>query len=275
MEQLKGIASIFPFFEQYPTWVRVGVATWIVAGAVLLGCLLLVPRSKKLESENGEESQRLLTDSQREEAKKPPVDSPNNHYQAALIGLIKLDCSKHRMASNPGIYTAERSACEALSEVRQNITILVAYRRVLAGEIKTIPKGKFSYKEVGSFVSRIEVMRTNGTNTPNVIALRRLVSDLEAASNVLIGASTREKLIKSQRSAEITIDDMIIGNGLLDWVVSYETKRHLSPRNYYSMGPFFDYAFPETMQGKLVVKHFMNSEKKPDVEYSSVFASYD
>src|SRR5258705_13066806 len=97
MDILKGLLGVLP---EYPLWLRVAAVIWLVLAAVLIGAFLLVPRSPA--------SVGRTRDSTRADAR-----SERSHYEAALAGLLELDCSRHLVASKPNLYTPERSVCDA------------------------------------------------------------------------------------------------------------------------------------------------------------------
>jgi hypothetical protein len=108
MELLKILLGVLP---EYPLWLRVAAVVWLVLAAVLIGAFLLVPRSPGSFGRT-HDSARVA------------VRPERSHYEAALAGLLELDCSRHLVPSKPNLYTAERSVCEALAELRHNLITL-------------------------------------------------------------------------------------------------------------------------------------------------------
>src|SRR6266850_410660 len=175
MDLIRSLLGVLP---EYPLWLRVAVVVWLVLSAVLIGAFLLVPRSSASFGRTRDSA---------------PVAarSERSHYEAAIAGLLELDCSRHLAPSQPNMYTPQRLVCEALAELRHNLFHLAQARRVLLGQADTVAVGPLHYAAITLFIRTSYKEEEYG---PKKNKLLTLVRDLESKAPPTEG--TREVLAK-------------------------------------------------------------------------------
>jgi len=234
MDFLRGLLG---FLQEYPLWLRIAAVAWLVIGAMVVGALVLIPRSPA-------SSGRAAVSA---EARQGSVGS---HFEAALAGLLDLDCSRHRIAATPGVFTFERLICESLAELRQDLSHLAQLRRVLVGQSASTDMRPLHYDATVRFISSAFTEEEYGPKKNKLIAL---VNDLK--SKALPAKGSREALARWNIGSDYTLDDLFIATGFLEWLVGHQARK-IPPSEFYQLGPFYDQAFPTTERQHLVFRSF-------------------
>ncbi len=234
MDLVRGLLGVL---QEYPLWIRIASVVWVVLGAMLIGAFVLIPRSP---ASSGRTPVSV-------EARQRSIGS---HFEAALAGVLELDCSRHRIAATPGVFTSERLVCEALAELRQDLSHLAQLRRVLLGQAATADMRPLRYDATESFIS---LMFTQEEYGPKKDKLLPLIRDLK--SKTLPAEGSREALARWNIGSDYTLDDLFIGTGFLEWLVGHQA-RNFRPSEFYQLGPFYDQAFPTTERQHLVFRSF-------------------
>ncbi len=253
------VFKTIPFLDQYPGWVRAAIALWIIFSACMLVVLLIVPRSGVTES--GKESSTSEDNDVVSETAKINTAEINNHWDAAKLGILKLDCGQYRMPANPGISTAATEFCEVIAEARHNMMILVRLRRVLLGDDEDFPNDIIRSDKLKR---HFENTYSEVKNGPKKDIILGVIDYLEALKEKLLTISSRTQLSQWNFSSVMTIDDMIIANGTLDYLISWDARERLSPKEIFSLGPFYEFAFPSEEKGRLILKEYERVADEPD-----------
>jgi hypothetical protein len=256
------VLKALPFLDSYPLWLRYVVAAWLLATAAILGLLVIIPRI----SENRAPVQKSAT------ASIPSISSIFDHLSAAEHGLLTLDCARYRVASEPEIHTFGRVACEALAELRGNLTALAQFRSVVNGKSDQFPVEGLSYELVSKLLK-------NGFGEdqygPNRDLLLALLDKLSQSAVDLSRTKTASQLRRWTATASLTVDDIFIGTGFLEWLVGYEARENLPPSELVRLGPFFDFAFHPEQISEVAVREFRDEKGHALNQYVNILGMYD
>ena len=250
--------SILDLFDEFPYWVRYVVVIWLLATVTVVAVLVLfrTPSTKQETKTTNAPDSSLVT----------------SYYVAARKGVFsQLDCRRFRIESQPNVVTLESTACEALAELRSNLKLLAQYRDALLSAAATTPPDSFEYSKSKIFFESFFEELPHGPYKRHFISL---LEKMAKAGTELATLRTRPSLHQRQASAELTIDDLIIGNSFLDYVIGTEIKQKMPLWELVRLGPFYSRTFDPEVEEQTLTREFRDDSGKP-MDFSYIVGLYD
>lgn len=253
-----------PFFEQYPLWIRVFIAVWLASGGLLVAAIFYFhPGFLSTLGNSSDDSKRVLTTN---------VEL-GSHLEAIAAGVLVTDCTRFKPLADSKLYTTEQHTCEVFGEIRRQMTLIAKLREHNLNPSKDLSPGLIQLKRVSDFVRRDFSKVDYGPRKEKLLAF---VNEVNQSISELEKVNSYAELQKWMLLTPMTLDDLFVGLGFLDWMMSYEAKTLIKPSEFVRMGPFLERPYPNSMQLKLRLRYFdFLGDNESGVEYLDVLSMFD
>lgn len=251
------IDKALPFLENSPQWLRLGIVIWIAFGGLLLALVFHFYFNKDSLEKNAEVKKSIIF----------------SHFDAAAKKGFALNCSRYRADAQLNLYTRERRICEALDELRNNMLLLAEYKK---GKVTTEGDDFFTQKiDIDSTKSYINTDLTEEAYGPKKDKIINLLAEIETNLKVIKNIKSKKSLYNWSINSSMSLDDLFIGFGFLEWVIGYDSKEKVSPSEFSNFTPFFDQAFSKEQIKDVAVKKFVSPDGHIESSYSDLLSNYD
>jgi len=260
MEIFKALA----FLEHYPNWVKLALVSWIIATAFLVAAFVYLYQSTPIISYGAPPDKEHSSIS---------VNQIDSSFRASQLGLLELDCSRYISKAHLNIHTLERRICESLSELRSNMNAVRLLKEFKENPSKDLPNLKLNLVVTESYFNSEFTEVDYG---PKKDKIKVLIEEIIEAENSLNKITSINTLHKWEASNKLTLDDLFIAFGFLEWVVGYDAKDSgdISPSEFFRFGPFFDHAFSGDELDDVIVNEF-NHDGEIIVDYMTILSDFD
>lgn len=258
------IFKALTFLEHYPNWIKLTLVSWIVVTAFLVAIFIYFYQSTPIINAD------QLTDKVSSSMSINQIDSS---FQASKAGLLELNCSRYRSNAHLNIHTLERRVCESLSEIRSNMNAIRLLKEFKEDSSKGLPKLKLNLVVTKSY------FRSDFTEIdygPRKEKIEALIVEIIEAEDTLNNITSISSLHQWEASSQLTLDDLFIAFGFLDWIIGFDSKgsNNISPSEFFRFGPFFNYAFSGNDLDDIAVIEF-NHDGDIIVDYVTILSSFD
>ena len=247
MDTAIAIENVNGFLNSSPLWIRWVTLFWVFLTLILVFAIVYLMLFGTMSLNEQVESVEQLTD----------ISEVDSHYEAVAYDLYLLRCNE----SESSLSTLERRICWALLEARHNLKSLIAIRKSSYENSKRWIKPKLSVVAITDYIkSDMENKGSYETDPEHFNIWVQLVnSDLESLKKVTSLSEYQQWLVM----ADMTLDDLIFAFGFVEWVIGYDIREKLSPKELYEFGPFMDKAFSDKEPSRIALRYFMNHDGSP------------